>query len=93
MDGEEITCYVIRWKLVFVLLVALVAGENDTPHDATNAVVNSEPGFVPGVQGEEYGIMGKRSDTFREESADGGGGDGAFTGGMSVEESCEELTE
>lgn len=102
VDGEEVGGDVVGgweiWGLVFGLVPVLVfvfvfVRENDIPHDAADAVVDPEPGFVPGVEGEEDGVVGEGGDAFGQEGADGGGGDGPFVFGVGVEQPGEGLTE
>ena len=49
---------------------AVMVGENDVLDDRTDAVINAEAGFIPRVEGEEDGVLGKETDAFGESQAD-----------------------
>ena len=44
--------------------------EDDVAHDGADAVVDTEAGFVPGVEREEDGVGGEYMNTFGERGPD-----------------------
>lgn len=53
--------------------IGVVVVEDEGLHDGADAVVDAEPGFVEGVEGEEDGVGGEEADALSKFGADEGG--------------------
>ena len=58
-----------------------------------DAVVDAETGFIPGVEGEEDGVIREDIDAFGKGGSDQSGLEGAFAGDVVMEDFCPGLME
>lgn len=68
-DGEQVRCHRHRLARIVVVLLANVV-LRDIPEDVPDALVDAESGLVPGVEGQEHGVVGEERDALVQESAD-----------------------
>ena len=93
MDGEEVRDDAFGTGAAVWRGAGGLGGEKDVLDDGADAVVDAEAGFVPGVKGEEDGVLGEELDAVCEGGADEGWFEGGGVRGVVVEEFGARLVE